>query len=507
MAVTAHPLTDLNIIDRIGADLRAAGFDADTVPDFLGDRAHRALGRADKIPALRATTDGSPLSTLIRLFLLGATVPVASAEAAFVTTGLADAIGQGLVELSGDGIRAALDIRPYADEDQSYLVVSDLDSDMRRGPVRHDHVLGIGAASISLVQATVRGHVGTVLDLGTGCGVQALHAAHHADSIVATDTNERALALAGATARLNGQHWDLRAGSLFAPVAGQTFDLIISNPPFVISAGEQRFSYRDSGIAGDGLVKQIVREIPAHLNPGGTAQLLANWLVFEGTDWRERVGSWVCATGCDAWVVQRELADPAEYVAMWLKDSGESNADNGAAEIAEQAAIADEWLGYFQDNNVAGIGMGLITLRKSGAAKPDVVLDELTLAGEVVTGEEAAAFLARRYWLRDTDDEALLDTKLSLSPAVFLEQRALPGNEGWSTVFRVIRRAGGPGASLQLDEWTQSLLAGCHGRLPLRMLIDLLAAAHGFEKQALIDSVLPPIRQAITRGILHPVQD
>lgn len=505
--MTSHPLTDLNIVDHIGADLRAAGFDADTVPEFLGDRAHRALGRADKIPALRASTDGSPLSTLIRLFLLGATVPAASAEAVFVTTGLADAIEQGLVEPWGDGVRAALDIRPYADEDQSYLVVSDLDSDMRPGPVRHDHVLGIGAASISLVQATVREKVGTVLDLGTGCGVQALHAAHHADSIVATDTNERALALAGATARLNGQHWDLRAGSLFAPVIGQTFDLIISNPPFVISSGEQRFSYRDSGIAGDGLVEQIVRGIPAHLNPGGTAQLLANWLVFEGTDWRERVGSWVFATGCDAWVVQRELADPAEYVAMWLKDSGESDADNGAAESAEQEAIADEWLAYFQDNNVAGIGMGLITLRKSGAAKPDIVLDELTLAGEVVTGEEATAFLARRNWLRDTDDEMLLRTKLSLSPAVFLEQRALPGQEGWSTVFRIIRRAGGPGASLQLDEWTQSLLAGCHGRLPLRMLIELLAAAHGFEEQALIDSVLPPIREAITRGILHPVQD
>ncbi|NED63788.1 methyltransferase, partial [Streptomyces sp. SID10244] len=75
--------------------------------------------------------------------------------------------------------------------------------------------------SVSLARAVIRTPVRRALDIGTGCGIQALHLGTHCDEIVATDTNERALALAGATARLNGMRWELRSGSLFEPVAGE----------------------------------------------------------------------------------------------------------------------------------------------------------------------------------------------------------------------------------------------------------------------------------------------
>ncbi len=238
-----RPMTDLDVVDRIGADLRAAGYTADDVPELLGAGAHRALSRGELWPALRVTRDGSPLSTLVRLFLLGTTEPESLVRRALPTTGITAASGVGALELDGSDVRAGLDIRPHADEDDDYLVVSDLDSDTRPGPVRHDHVLGIGQASLTLARAVIREPVGSVLDIGTGCGIQALHAFSHSRSIVATDTNPRALALAGATARLNGQHWDLRAGSLFEPVAGEQFDLIISNPPFVIGTGTQQYIY------------------------------------------------------------------------------------------------------------------------------------------------------------------------------------------------------------------------------------------------------------------------
>lgn len=125
--------------------------------------------------------------------------------------------------------------------------MSDLDSALRDGAVRRDHVLGIGGASVSLARAVVRNPVERALDLGTGCGIQALHLDAHCADIVATDTNERALTLAAATARLNGMSWDLRCGSLFEPVDGERFDLIVSNPPFVVGAGARDYIYRDSG--------------------------------------------------------------------------------------------------------------------------------------------------------------------------------------------------------------------------------------------------------------------
>lgn len=496
-----QPLADPAAVDRLGADLRSAGFDAVAVPELIGRAAHRALGRGEPAAALRATRDGSPLATLVRLFLLGATVDDGAAARALPTTGLAAALATGVLERSGDQVRAALDIRPHAADDDEFLLVSDLDSDVRPGPVRPDHVLGLGSASITLARAVIREPVGTALDLGTGCGVQALHLAGHAATVTATDVSSRALALAAATARLNGQTWDLRRGSLFEPVTGERFDLIVSNPPFVVGDGTTRFTYRDSGMPGDDIGRAIVAGARTHLNEGGTAQLLANWLVVGETDWRDRVGSWVAASGCDAWVVQREIADPAEYVGLWLADAGEDGRSGGDRSAAQSLAAA--WLDWFAAQRVRGIGMGLITLRHTGSDRPSVTLDEIT--GDAITGEEVGAFLAHRSWVESTGDAALLATRFELAPQVMLEQRALPGHEGWNVVFRMVSRPGGPGATLQLDEWSQALLAGCTGSVPLQVLVELLASAHSVPAGALAAAVVPSIRVAVMRGLLLPV--
>jgi methylase of polypeptide subunit release factors len=113
-------------------------------------------------------------------------------------------------------------------------VVSDFGSDVRPGPLAPEHVLGIGTASLTLAQATPRSPVGRALDVGTGSGVQALHLGLHAEHVVATDISPRALRLAATTAALSGQKWDLRPGSLLAPVEGERFELVVANPPFVV---------------------------------------------------------------------------------------------------------------------------------------------------------------------------------------------------------------------------------------------------------------------------------
>lgn len=507
MDTTDLPLTDRDVIDRLAADFRAAGYDAEKVPHLLGADAHHALGRGHRWPALhvtaRAAAGGSALATLTRLFLLGTSEPAEQVAAALPTLGVAESLAAGVIEYDepSGALRAAVDIRPHADDARGYLVVSDFDTDCRPGPVRPDHVLGIGAASVMLARMVIRQPVPRALDLGTGCGIQALHCAAHAGSITATDTNPRALALAAATARLNGMRWDLREGSLFEPVAGERFDLIVANPPFVISAGEQRFEYRDSGLAGDELCRRLVEALPDHLTPGGTAQLLANWMIRGDSDWRLAVGSWVAATGCDGWVVQRDVAHPAEYVSMWLADTGEATGPDAAR-------IAGDWLDYFEAEKVTGIGMGSITLRLPAAPRfgtPDVLFDELTSADDVLTGPEVDALLARRAYLTDRTDEDLLAATLSLAGNDLLAQRLVHSADGWTPVLRLLTRPGGPGAHLQLDEWGQALLAGCTGALSLGSLVELLAAAHGLDPAALAAAVLPAIRTAITRGLVHPV--
>jgi len=494
-----HPLHDIALIDALGADLRSAGYTGPGVAAFLGEDAEEALGRGIWWPALHATKQAGPsrLGTLVRLLLLACDESVREVAEALPGCLIDDLVANEVITVDGPTARAALDIRPHADDNRDYLVVSDLDAATRTRPVLRDHVLGIGGASMSLARAVIREPVASALDLGTGCGIQALHMDSHCERIVATDTNPRALALAAATARLCGMSWDLRTGSLFEPVAGERFDLIVSNPPFVVGSGGQDYIYRDSGMAGDGVCERLIGEVADHLNPGGTAQILANWIVREGEPWDTRVRGWLARTGLDAWVVQRELADPISYVSLWLSDAGENPGD-----LMRRGA---DWLDWFRREQIAGIGMGLITLRAHRAGEtrePDHVVEEITAAGEEVTGYEAKAFLDRRAYLRDTSDEHLLAARLSTAPVIF-EQQSLPGDDGWQQVGASVRRPGGPAAVLGVDEVSAALLAGCRGVVPLGTLIELLAGFHGVDTDALAEAALPVIREAIGRGILY----
>lgn len=494
-------LTD-TLVDALAADMRAAGYTTDGVTDLLGADASAAFSRGLWWSALRATERADaalqPLAVLVRLFLLGTDEPRERVSAALPTTGVDALLANGVVEPAATGaVRAVLDIRPHGDGARDFLVVSDQDAALRPGPVRHDHVLGIGGASVSLAHAVIRTPVERALDLGTGCGIQALHLDAHCDHIVATDTNARALSLAAATARLNGMSWDLRRGSLFEPVAGERFDLIVSNPPFVVGTGSLDYQYRDSGMAGDALSQKLIGEVADHLRPGGTAQIMANWIVRDGHDWRDRVGGWLAGSGLHAWVVQREFADPISYVSLWTSDAGE---------LPEDAARrGGQWLDWFADEGIAGVGMGMINLRAPRAGEtrsPDVVLEEITGAGEALTGPEVEVFFTRREYLYETSDEQLLAARLTTAP-VFLEEQSLPGPDGWQVVGAAVRRPGAPGAVLGVDEVSRALLAGCRGEVPLGMLIDLLAAHHGADADALAVAALPVVREAIGRGILY----
>ncbi len=223
--------------------LLRARYTTDGVRELLGPSAHAALGRGEVEPAFRASRDGGALGVLVRLLLLGSVEPDAAVTAAFAPLTPADATAAGLLTPSDDGWRAALDLRPYGDEDGDWWVLSDLDARRQE----RDHVTGVGAASLTLAAATVRRPVGSLLDLGTGCGVQALHASRHAGTVTATDLAPRALAMARATFALNELDVELLEGPWLEPVAGRRFDQIVSNPPFVPGPPRVDYVYRDSG--------------------------------------------------------------------------------------------------------------------------------------------------------------------------------------------------------------------------------------------------------------------
>jgi release factor glutamine methyltransferase len=114
-----------------------------------------------------------------------------------------------------------------------------------------------------------------VLDLCTGSGLLALTAAlRGVRHVTAVDVSRRALWTVRLNARLNGVRIRTLRGSLFEPVAGEQFDAIVSNPPYVPAAGEElprRGTSRawKAGPDGRALLDHILAEAPAHLRPGG----------------------------------------------------------------------------------------------------------------------------------------------------------------------------------------------------------------------------------------------
>lgn len=482
-----HPDFTADLCARLRAAFLAAGYTADGVLGALGPQAHAALGRGEPEPARRASRDAGPLGTLIRLFLLGDAVPGPALRAALGPVDLDAAAAIGIITPDG---RAGLDIRPYED----WWVIADLDADLRGGPVPEDHVLGVGHASLSLARATARRPVGTLLDLGTGCGVQALHAATHAQTLTATDLSPRALALARGTFLLNGLDVELLAGEWFGPVRGRRFDQIVCNPPFVVGPPVVDYSYRDAGLGGDAASALIVRQLPAHLTEGGVGQLLASWLHRSGEDWAERVTSWLPG-GVDAWFVQRDLADPGLYVGTWLRDADvDPRSEAGRAKAAS-------WLDWFAANDVEAVGFGYVTLRRTGERHTEIVCEDLRHAYDDPLGPETSRWLDAVAWLRDHGDK-LAQARFTVPPTVLLEEVAGLSGAGWDPVVRRLHRTDGPGWQHEIDEPTARLLAGCQGTLPLRDLLALLEAAYG---PLDTDAALPLIRDLVLHGMLAPV--
>ncbi len=492
----------LDFIAPLRDALHTAGFTYDRVAEAIGEDAHRALGRNETLPALRRTTSGGPLDTLVRLFLLQ--TPVSREAADRALPGLVDRLcNAGLLEQSVSEVAARMDCRPYATSeagaDRDLWVVSDLTPGLDGAPVAvgPDHVLGISSASTSLAQLTMREPVTTALDLGTGCGVQALHLAAHSGRVVATDVNSRALWMTRLNAELNGVEADVRDGSFFEPVAGERFDLIATNPPFVISpATGERLVYRDSGLPGDRVVEHIVRTGPDHLADGGWLQVLANWSVVEGRPWDERLGSWL-RDDCDALVVQRETLDPAAYVELWLKDSGH----HGGPDYAQRY---DTWLSWLEESGIEGIGFGWINVRLGGSAgsgggRHDLL--EWPYDVEQPIGPAIHAWGDAVTDLRGLTDEDLLGRTLRAREDVQQETVGRPGAEDPEAI--VLRQQRGFRRARTADTVEAAFLGACDGDLSVGQLMGALAALLERDEAELQSTYLPVVRELVGEGFLQ----
>ena len=508
------------------ADLADSGWGVEAVAALLGEAADAALRREIRLPALRAVraalADGpapSPVAVLTALFMLGEPVPATALDAALPRTTAAGAAAIGLVgELDRAGcVRARVDLRPHEAVDDAgevrWWVASDLGELVTGRALAPDHVLGVGGAGLTLAGLTPRTRVRTALDLGCGCGIQTLYLLRHAEHVVATDISAFNAALAGVSVSgapdagsepvLGSGRLELLRGSLLEPVVGRRFDLIVSNPPFVLTppavreAGLPLMEYRD---AGGPILPALVAGLGEHLEPGASAVMLGNWEHRGAGSWRDAVAAWL-PEGLDAWILERELQDPVEYATMWLRDGGLTpERDPEAFDAALEA-----WIDDFEARDVRGVGFGyLIVHRPQSPREPWRLLEEVTTSGQGVLGPHIAEVLEVREHLAGLDDEAVADLRPLLAPDVTEERHLIPGAAEPTVIL--LRQGGGLGRALQASTAVAALAGVADGELSVGQVASAVAALselNAADGAALRAEMVEAARHLLTTGFLR----
>lgn len=479
---------------RLRGVLEAANYTDGGVLEALGIKDFPSI-RGDDVPLLlRRTKRGTPLDTLIRLFLIEVPTDVEAVRRAVRPMKLETWGEAGLVQIHRGAVVAAVKLLPF----QNLVLAFDLPRRLLQSGLGQDYVMGVGSSSLTLSNLTVCRHTPYTLDLGTGCGIQALLAAQHSDSVLAVDRNPRAVQLATFNAKLNGiTNIEYLEGDLFEPVRGQTFDLVISNPPFVISP-EMRYIYRDSGLEADQICRKIVRQAPEFVREGGYCQILCNWVEYAGQNWQEQLEGWFEGTGCDVWVIRSETCDADTYASTWIRHTER-------AEPEQFAQRFDKWMAYYEQQGIEAVGAGLITMRRSSAHANWFQADD---APEKMLGP-CGDYIARGFELRDfletvRDDSTLLNTVLRFSPDVRLERQCVPSPEGWVEQVVQLHLTRGPAYSGNIDSFVANLVIGCDGRRRLSDLVADMATSLGADVADIRSTCCGVVRRLVERGFLLP---
>jgi len=441
---------------------------------------------AERLPlyARRLTADG-PLRELVRLFLLGESLPVAVAARALAPVKLSVMGALGLAENRGDEVSPLVRVLPFR---EVFLV-----HDGETGVLRRDHVSGVSSASRTLAALTMRQPVGAALDVGCGCGVQALLAARHCSQVVvATDLNARAVRFTRLSAALSGVvNVDAREGDLFEPVRGSSFDLIVGNLPYVISP-DRSYIFRDGGEPGDAMSKNAVVTASTLLREGGFAQLMVNW-VSSAEDWSAAPRSWVEGSGCDAWILRFRSADPLEYAASFLYPLD-------VRDPAGQEAL-DRWLDYYRRERIEAITAGLVVLRRRRGANW-IRADGAPLPGGCATEHIQRVFAAQDELTHATDDRVLLDSRFRLVDEHRLEQTLhfRAGRYEASSARLILEH--GVGVVGHVPASMLAVLFHLDGARPLREVLAVVSEQTGGDPDAAAPGLLATVRRLYELGFL-----
>jgi SAM-dependent methyltransferase len=484
----------------LGARLRELGAEAAyEVISSVGGQVFPPMGLPLRRWHLRRM--GGPLGDVLRLLAVDEAIPEEAARAALGAELFADLVGVGLLERLGpdqppDHVRATLKLWMF----EGVLFFAD---ELGHGG---DAVMGPAQLTSALVRLAIHdggdpgapGPVGqparaaaaSALELGCGAAVAAVYLARHFERVVATDINPRALVLARVNAALNGAgNVEVRQGDLYAPVAGERFDLILCQPPFIPRPdGAAEATYMYGGTRGDELPLRMIAGISAHLAPRGRGLVVMEWPVFAGeAPLEDRVRA-VVPADADVLVLDAAGPDLDSYAAG---DTAYEHPELGP-EFARKAVQRREHLDRL---GVESIRAAIAVIAPAGRAPGwtmAIPIDDLTVDAAQLDGLVAAAELLAGQ------PEALLAARLRAGTGVAFAM----GKES----VRVVFPPGAPRRQLLLNPGAYRIVTLVDGAPTVQIALNRFRKEGNYKPQQALERFLPALHQMLATGVVEVVR-
>lgn len=446
------------------------------------------FGLLDRL--LDETEEANPFNVLVRWFFLSRPVGREIARRSLPSWFLEVCTEAGLLYERDASLVPSCLLAPYDD----LLIASDPHANLR-SPQHYEHVLSLNPSVFNLLYFTLRDRVDTLLDLCSGCGIQAFAASRHCKHVVATDLNPRATRYLEFNAGLNGiENVEILTGDRFEPVAGRTFDRIVCNPPFVI-APSKRFIYRDSDMELDAFCRHLAKEVSAYLNEGGVFQMICEWVELEGRGWRESVAEWFEGTGCDVWAMKGNAQEPSAYAVERVRETLPASDEEASAEFAE-------WMEYYRRMRVRAIHAGMVTMRRRDGDNW-IRVEERAGTVQGPFGEYVQTGLANRDFLAShPTDESMLAARPRLLTRAMLETQHHWDGRQWESPAMRLSSADGLHQTIGLEGDVGRFLKEFDGTRELGDLIEELTATVDVEPSRVRAECVRMVRLLMERGFV-----
>ena len=461
-------------------------------PSFLtklartGERLDDALRTPIRIWHARRMPEPAAIAT--RLFVLGDSVAGDELRRAFGDA--ADLVVRGLAEKHGEGWVSRVTMAFSGD---GCLV-----GDRSRGEPTGVPPLGGGTLTL-LAAAAPHERVENALDLGCGAGAVALALATRAARVVATDVSARALALARINACINGvANVEWREGDLFEPVAGEQFDLIASQPPFIACPpGCAPSVYAHGGPRGDELVMRALSAAADHIAPRGRLVLLADVPIVDEDPLEERLRDVARDEGLRIVVLQSPPKNLDEYCVFHaavdhpLLDEGFTQAVLAQREHLERLRIR-------------GIALSLFVAQPAPKA-PFVTIVPVRHPGDARITSVAVDRILAAHSLAHAEEAPILGSRLRWPEGSRLASQPLPPDAGGSSLL-VHLPPDRPQWPIVLDERTASVVSRITRSASVLDAARALARDEDMPLEQCVALVVAGAREALSRGALEVEQ-